>query len=493
MNKKVALWLLGLIAVNAWSQEPSHESESFEVAPISYLDSIKNSFVDHKKSKQIESRWLRELNSQDLFADMENDVARQYLDEEVNYDLSTEVLKERLQLLDEKSPFKIEYNESLERIIKSFLKNRKGSFERLIGLSNYYFPMFEEHLSKYDVPLEVKYLAIVESALNPNARSRMGATGLWQFMYPTGKQYNLEVNSFIDERSDPLKSSEAAAQYLSDLYKIFGDWDLVLASYNAGPGNVSKAIRRSGGSTNYWNIRKNLPRETQGYLPAFFATMYIFEYAHEHGIESGTTPMVLHETDTIQVKKHITFNQISKLLDVSEEEISFLNPTYKLNEIPFLSNRATYLRLPIEKIGLFASNEAAIYAYLDHEDAQTEKPRYELESGPSYAATGTAYHTIRKGESLGLIAQKYKMSVTQLKQLNGMKSNTIHAGKKLKVRGNNTAIAATNKGVYIVQKGDSLYSISKKYPGLSISKLQKLNNIKENETLRPGMKLNVNG
>src|SRR5690606_17881555 len=181
------------------------------------------------------------------------------------FDLSSELLKERLKILDSKSPFNIEYNPALENVIKSFLKRRKGMFERLMAISEYYFPMFEEHLAKYNVPLEIKYLAIVESALNPRAKSRVGATGLWQFMYPTGKQFNLEVNSYVDERYDPLKATEAACQYLSSLYTIFGDWSLVLASYNAGPGNVSKAICRSGGSQNYWNIRRNLPKERANY------------------------------------------------------------------------------------------------------------------------------------------------------------------------------------------------------------------------------------
>lgn len=494
MNKRVAIWVFGILTAGAWAQKPSDSFLHPETTPISYLDSIKNSFVNHSTSKCIESRWIQELTNQELFEEMEADVSNVYRDENVDYELSTALLKERLSKLDEKSPFKIEYNESLERVIKSFLKNRKNSFERLMGLSDYYFPVFEEHLAKYDVPLEVKYLAIVESALNPNAKSRVGATGLWQFMYPTGKQYNLEVNSFIDERSDPIKSSEAAAKYLSDLFKIFGDWDLVLASYNAGPGNVSKAIRRSGGYSNYWNIRKNLPRETQGYLPAFYATMYMFEYAKEHGMNGKQAPMVLHETDTISIKKAISFEQVSKLLDISEEEIVFLNPTYKLKQVPYFSDREMFLRLPVDKIGLFASNEEAVYAYVDYEDSKVEKPNYEANAIAAITtptSSTSQYHTIRRGESLGVIASKYGMSVTQLKQMNNMKTNTIHAGKKLKVR--NTGVAAHSSSIYTVQKGDSMYSISKKYPGLTISKLQKLNNLKESDLLRPGMKLKING
>src|SRR5690606_20883128 len=206
-------------------------------------------FVNHNTSNCMDERWMAELSNEEIFEEMQSDVTEIDIDSlgNINYDLSTEVLKKRLAKLDAQSPFNIEHTPALENVIKAFLKNRKTSMERLMAISEYYFPMFEEHLAKYDVPLEIKYLAIVESALNPKARSRVGATGLWQFMYPTGKQYNLEVNSYVDERYDPLKATEAACQYLSNLYGIFGDWSLVLASYNAGPGNVSKAIRRSGG------------------------------------------------------------------------------------------------------------------------------------------------------------------------------------------------------------------------------------------------------
>jgi membrane-bound lytic murein transglycosylase D len=280
--KNILFLLLPLISFAQASVEANLIDET--VIKVSYLDSLKASFVNHSTSTCIDSRWMEELSNQELFDTMYEDVSELNIEEAVAYEMSTEVLKKRLKKMDDKSPFNIEYNTSLENVIKSFLKNRKPSFERLMAISEYYFPMFEEHLAKYDVPLEIKYLAIVESALNPKAKSRVGASGLWQFMYPTGKQFNLEVNSYVDERYDPLKATEAACQYLSSLYKIFGDWSLVLASYNAGPGNVSKAIRRSGGSQNYWNIRKNLPRETANYVPAFLATMYIYDLKKELGI-----------------------------------------------------------------------------------------------------------------------------------------------------------------------------------------------------------------
>merc|ERR1711916_265254 len=221
---------------------------------------------------------------------------------------------------------------------------------------------------------EMKYLAIVESALRPRARSRVGASGMWQFMYGTGRQFDLSVSSYVDERYNPEKATIAACKYLSQLYKIFGDWDLALAAYNSGPGNVSKAIRRAGGKTNYWNIRHLLPRETAGYVPAFYATLYIFEYAKEHNIKAKASSLAYFETDTVQVKRQLTFEQLYETLNVDIEVLQFLNPQYKLDIIPFIKNRNYTLTLPVKDIGSFLSNEKQIYAYADAEDAKREKP-----------------------------------------------------------------------------------------------------------------------
>ena len=315
---KKLIFISLLVSSVGFAQE-SLEQNTLTLPKLSYLDSLKNTFVNHSTSNCIDERWMAELTNTELSENMFSDISSLNIDSEVSYDLSSEVLKKRLAKMDAKSPFNIEYNPALENTIKSFLKNRTKAFERLMAVSEYYFPMFEEHLAKYNIPLELKYLAIVESALNPKAKSRVGASGLWQFMYPTGKQYNLEVNSYVDERHDPLKATEAACQYLSHLYEIFGDWSLVLASYNAGPGNVSKAIRRSGGSQNYWNIRKFLPRETANYVPAFLATMYIYEFKKEHGILPKKATLTYFETDTIMVKKQMSFKHISELLDIPVE------------------------------------------------------------------------------------------------------------------------------------------------------------------------------
>jgi membrane-bound lytic murein transglycosylase D len=332
-----------------------------------------------------------------------------------------------------------------------------------MAISEYYFPMFEEALAKQNVPLEIKYLAVVESALNPKAVSRMGATGLWQFMYQTGKQYNLKIDSYVDERSDPLKSSDAAAQYMTNMYAIFGDWDLVLASYNSGPGNVTKAIRRSGGQQNYWNIRKNLPKETQGYVPAFLATMYIYEYHNEHGIKPERALVKQFATDTIMIKKQMSFKQISDLLDVPVAQLQLLNPSYKLNVVPYYQDQSHYLRLPQEKIAVFVSNEDKIYAYTQREMDKRERP---FQITKAIVATDTLnytqqritlpktkYYTVKRGDNLGEIADKYSVTIADIKKWNKLKSNTVARGKSLKIITNVSVVQTVKKQ----QKTDSLF------------------------------------
>ena len=466
-------------------------------------------------SNCIDERWISELASAELSENMFSDIVSIDIDSEVSYDLSTELLKKRLAKMDAKSPFNIEYHPALENTIKAFLKNRPKAFERLMAISEYYFPMFEEHLAKYNIPLELKYLAIVESALNPRAKSRVGASGLWQFMYPTGKQYNLEVSSYVDERYDPLKATEAACQYLSSLFGIFGDWSMVLAAYNCGPGNVSKAIRRSGGSQNYWNIRKNLPKETANYVPAFLATFYIYEFKKEHGIVPKKAPITYFETDTIMVKKQMSFKQISELLDIPMDQLEFLNPIYKLKVVPFEADEPHYLRLPKNKMGLFVSNEDKIYAYLNYLETYKEKTKTEfiastskdsIASGIDSTSTvvnkpkferKTQFHTIKSGESLGKIADKYNVSISELKNWNNIKGNNIQAGKKLKIYSDKKVITKTeskpnNDGIYTVKSGDSLFSISKQFPGVSIDDIKKWNDI-SGDNIQPGMKLKING
>lgn len=343
-------------------------------------------------------------------------------------ELTTELLKQRFNYLNSKTPFNVEYNEQLERIIKSFIKNRKGKYEQLMAKAKYYFPLIEEQLMKYDIPLEMKYLVVIESALNPLARSRVGATGLWQFMYATGLQFDLKVSSYIDERNDVLKSTIAACKFLKQLYKTFNDWDLALAAYNSGPGNVSKAIRRSGGSKNYWNLRHHLPRETASYVPLFYATMYVFEYADEHNIKAKETNIQHFETDTILVKKQITFDQIMKGISIKKNMLKFLNPQYKLEIIPVVKGRNYTLTLPTNLIGQFVQNEKRIYDFAVIDAAKREKPL------PKYKELNNRIrYKVRKGDFLGRIAEKFGVTVSKLKRWNGLRSTKLKIGQRLTV------------------------------------------------------------
>ena len=457
------------------------------------------SLEDHKLAAEIDQKWLEELYSNTLFDTIYRSVSELKYDPVDYPELPTDTLKARLKELNARTPFNIEYNSSLESVIKSYLKNRRHSMERLMSLSDYYFPLFEESLDNYDIPLEVKYLAIVESALKPRAKSRVGATGLWQFMFGTGKEYGLNVSSYVDERSDPVKSTVAASKYLARLYKIFGDWDLALAAYNSGPGNVSKAIRRSGGYENYWNIRPHLPRETAGYLPAFLATMYIFEFAEEHGFKKERPNFHYVETDTIHVKKMITLDQVSELLDVPIEELQFLNPSYKLDVIPFIKGEDYTLRLPREAVGKFVTNENQIYAFAEKELNKREKPLPQF-----FDSDSKVRYRVRSGDFLGKIARKYGVRVSQIKRWNGLRSNNLKIGQRLTIyprkpvpskKVSSTSkvkkiINTEGKSTYKVTKGDSLWSISQKFPGVSVQNIKDWNDISSNK-LKIGMTLIV--
>jgi len=457
---------------------------------------------DIEIAAKYDSLWMKELyESAALYDDMYHEVVHIDHNLVTESTLNTDTLKLRLARLNQKTPFNVVYNPSLENVIKSFLVRKRGLIERMLTVSQFYFPLFEEQLDNHDIPLEMKYLAIVESALNPKARSRVGATGLWQFMYSTGKMYNLDVSSYVDERSDPIKSTEAACLYLSKLYDIFDDWDLALAAYNSGPGNVNKAIRRSGGYKNYWNIRRNLPRETAGYVPAFLATMYLFEYAEEHGIKAQKVDRTYFETDTIHIKSLITFDQISELVGVGTDELKILNPSYKLNIIPYVKGKDYALRLPKTAMGKFVANEEAIYAHVNQQLKSKESPIPQL-----VKADDRIRYKVRSGDYLGKIAARYGVGVSQIKRWNGLRSNNLRIGQRLTIYSrkpvmtpkkpsksakstpNNASVAGAK--VHTVKSGDSLWTISRKYPGISIENLREWNGI-SGSNLKPGTKLKL--
>ncbi len=330
------------------------------------------------------------------------------------------------------------YNDVVRQYIDQYSGRMRRTVSLMLGASNFYNPIFEEALESYQIPLELKYLPIIESALNPSATSRVGAAGLWQFMITTGKQYGLEVTSLIDERRDPIKASFAAAHYLKDLYDIFGDWTLVIASYNCGPGNVNKAIKRAGGEKDYWAIYKYLPKETQGYVPAFIAANYIMNYYCDHNICPVNTRLPL-ATDTIMVSRDLHFDQLVDLCKVDKEELKALNPQYRTDIIPGASHECT-LKLPTTAVNAFIEAGDSIYNHRSDELFHNRK-EVAINAEPAAASSsskkkssGGKTVTVRNGDSLGAIARRNGTTVAKLQRLNGLRGTTIRAGQKLKVK-----------------------------------------------------------
>jgi len=379
---------------------------------------------DVRDAFEYDSLWLEELvKARELFS-----LRAPNVEGPVDKELNTEVIKQRLFALNQKTPFELVYSPILEREIASYLRGEATLIRKMIDLSAFYFPLFEEELDKANLPLELKYLAIVESALDPKAESYVGAKGLWQFMYPTAKMFGLEINNYVDERMSPVKSTKAAAAYLKQLYGIFNNWDLALAAYNSGPGNVSKAIRRSGGHTNYWNIRPYLPKETADYVPRFYAIMYLFEHAAAHNLGVSSAKRTYFETDTIHIKETVTFEQLSKRLPLSEEQLSILNPEYKLKLVRYEQNKERPLRLPKAAMGLFLNAEADLYAEAKETLENTEQPLPELINAPERVR-----YSVRPGDALSIIARRYGVQVSQIKTWNNLKGNTIRIGQRLTV------------------------------------------------------------
>lgn len=412
------------------------------------------------------------------------------------------IYEARLRDLDAISPMDLDYNPVVRSFIDLYSKKRREQVSRMLGLAHYYFPLFEQTLDKYDMPLELKYLAVVESALNPTARSRVGAAGLWQFMYSTGKINGLTVNSYVDERHDPIKSTEAACKYLTTLYGIFGDWNLALAAYNSGPGNVNKAIRRSGGQTNYWAIRPFLPRETAGYVPAFIAVNYIMNYHEEHLLFPTEIKPSFFSTDTVAVHQQVSFEQLSKLIALSEEELEFLNPAYRYKIIPKDSKKPYHLVLPADKVGLFIANEDSIYTIAEKHFAQSKA------SAPVLVEMNDRVrHKVQRGEVLGTIAEKYGVSVSSIRRWNGLRGNTIRIGQRLTIyprklpsggtvasSSTTTQTKASSDGSYVtyrVRSGETFYSIARKYPGISAENIMSWNGISNARHLKVGMQLKI--
>lgn len=372
---------------------------------------------------------------------------------DVNPVFDIDVYKDRLRRLP--TAMEMPWNEVVQKFIDRYSSRLRHSVSYMLGASNFYMPIFEQALEVYGIPLELKYLPVIESALNPKAVSRVGATGLWQFMIATGKRYGLKVTTMIDERRDPIKSSYAAAHYLSDLYKIFGDWNLVIAAYNAGPENIRKAIQRAGGVADYWQIYPYLPSETRGYVPAFIAANYIMNYYCEHNI----CPMradLPEQSDTIMLYRDVHFEQVSNVIGISMDQLRALNPQYRRDVVTGYSE-PTDLRLPAEYVNAFIENEDSILAYNTDQlmkraevAVNDEAPVYRSASSSKSSSRGTRSSkkskksrgssghgqsvTIKNGDTLSAIAKRNHTTVAKLKKLNNLSGKYIHPGKKIRVK-----------------------------------------------------------
>ena len=455
-------------------------------------------------------------------------------------DLPDSVLIRRLQKAE--AAVKLSYNSVVRDYIEMYTTRRPGQVEIMLGLSAYYFPFFEEIFDKYELPHELKYMAIIESALNPRARSRAGAVGLWQFMLGTAKGLNLEVTTFIDERTDVLKATDAAARYLKQLYDVYQDWHLVIAAYNCGPGNVNKAITRAGGKTDYWQIYYALPRETRGYVPAFIAAAYVMNYYREHQLTPRYPAMALN-TDTIMVTQLINLQQIAANLNIELEALQDLNPMYRRDVIPGSPEKSYPVRIPVELVSDFILQSDTIYKHDRNVHfpgntvvtPQTSAGSSEERYTPSLEGKTKILYTVKKGDNPGFIAGWYDVPVNDLKNWNNIRKNMIKVGQKLAVyvpeeksdyykkinnlsfsakqslsgkqipanavasssaaaeAGSEPAVASVSGGFeyYTVRKGDNLWTIARKYPGISNQDIMKLNNITDVKGLRAGQKLKI--
>ena len=478
-------------------QEESDTASSVEtgISPEDYTIEVTDSLMDLWYIHQMA------IDAEDDFFDMDS----------VRFESNVpdEVYVERLKKMN--SFIQIPYNDIVRNYIIMYSEKMKQRMPYMLGLCKYYMPIFEETFDKHEIPVELKAMAIIESAMNPRAESRVGAKGMWQFMYNTAKSYGLHVDSFVDERMDPVKSCEAAALYMYDAYKMFGDWILAIASYNCGPGNVRKAIKRAGGSREFWDIWPYLPKETRYYVPAFVGALYTLEYYKEHGLKPESMVMPT-GVDTLVIKKQLHLKQVSEITGAPIEDLRNLNPQYRHEIIPG-HEREYILRIPYQYTGDFIEHEDTIYK---HNAAVFFDP-VAIKKIKDGGDGVRIVHKVKNGEYLGRIASKYNVSVAKIKKWNNLKSDNIRVGQSLVIyRGgsgpatsqssskstsstssnssssNKTNSSAGAKGhtTYTVKSGDSFYSIAKNYSGVSAQNIMDYNGLTSSK-LKPGMVIKI--
>ncbi len=485
-------------------------------AELQYTDSVAGEMMQVYAENM--DKGTADLEPEDYTAEVSDSLLniwythRQVVESGEDYDMDSikfesnvpdEVYIERIRKMN--SFITLPYNEIVKNYIILYSEKMPEKMAGMLGLCQYYMPIFERTFDKYDMPEELKAMAVIESALNPLAVSRAGAKGMWQFMYATAKMYGLHIDSFVDERLDPVKSAEAAAQYLQDSYEIFGDWNLAIASYNCGAGNVNKAIRRSGGSRAFWDIWPFLPRETRGYVPAFVGALYAMTYYKEHGIKPAAVEMPV-AVDTFRINKQLHLKQVTDLTGAPLAELKNLNPQYKHDIIPG-NSREYILRLPYNYTNAFIEHEDSLYNHKAAEYLNPATIKKIIDGGDGERIV----YRVKNGDYLGRIASRHRCTVNQIKRWNGLKSNNIRVGQKLIIyrggrpsssssasssassgktgSGNEAKAASTAVTTYTVKSGDTLSGIATRH-GISVAKLKELNNLKSNN-IKPGQKLKL--
>ena len=478
-------------------------------------------------------------NVSDIFSEkMDSLVTSSYIRELFHFDISeidtTDTYPQNLpdsvyiaRLQEIQAVIPMSFNSTVKSVIQFYTESRRNQVEMMLGLSAYYFPMFEEVLDRYDMPMELKYLPVIESALNPKAYSKAGANGLWQFMYATGKQMGLEVTSFIDERRDPVKSTDAAIRYLQYLYNTYNDWYLAIAAYNCGPGNVNRAIRRSGNRRDYWEIYYRLPRETRGYVPAFIAAAYVMNYYREHNLIPQMPDIPL-QTDTVFVHDYLHFDQLAHNLDLEVELIRSLNPMYRRDVIPAKAEKPYALTLPDNKVLEFLDKDSTIFAY------QRTKffPNNALASPSSssdyftpgdIAGKERVLYTVKSGDNLGFISTWYRVRIADLRLWNNISGNLIKVGQRLSIyvpegqqqyfekfnsmtfaqkqatvgkapvttTTQSTSAGSSGYEYYTVKKGDTVWDIARRYPDVTPQEILRLNGLTNQSSLAIGQRLRI--
>ena len=510
------VWLIGLIPfwVSASNPEKNDkEDPKKDTSKIEYEDVRKSSRIVKALDSAVNA-WYVEYNTLDTT--MPPSESRKFDPKEIP-EYEDSFYKARIQILDETSPINYSYNNWVKPFINLYAFKRRNQVERMLGLAHHYFPRFEAELDRHGLPLRMKYLPVIESALNTHAVSSVGANGLWQFMYTTGKQYGLEITTYVDERRDPQASTEAAIEYMKDMYRIYEDWLMVVAAYNCGPGNVNKAIRRAGYSDNFWDIYPYLPRETRGYVPAFIAAAYIFENHEAHNLYP-----ILHElptaTDTIMIKQKLHFKTIAKGMDIDIKTLRVLNPEYKKDLIPG-GEKVRTIQLPLKSSLAFTNRLDTLYALQDSLFSDDDSETVTADSDND--AYTRVYYTVNRGDNLGYIAEWYDCSAADLRRWNRMRSSRIVPGQKLKIfvptekadhyekiselsfsekqyyertgriKTNDNKVEGEDYVYYYVRNGDTLWEIAQKFKGVSINGIKRLNNIRNSRYLKPGQKIKI--